>query len=44
MSHSHAELFGINIIILWFYTVYGSLARPNMAIFLFTDIFIKKNL
>lgn len=37
MAHSYSELYGLNIIGLRFFTVYGPWGRPDMAPFLFTD-------
>ena len=37
MSHSYAELFGLNLTGLRFFTVYGPWGRPDMAYWLFTD-------
>jgi UDP-glucuronate 4-epimerase len=37
MSHSYAELFGIKLTGLRFFTVYGRWGRPDMAYWLFTE-------
>ncbi|MFL5236029.1 MAG: NAD-dependent epimerase/dehydratase family protein [Rhizomicrobium sp.] len=37
LSHSYAELFGLNQTGLRFFTVYGPWGRPDMAYWLFTD-------
>lgn len=37
MAHTYAHLFGIPTTGLRFFTVYGPLGRPDMAMFLFTD-------
>lgn len=37
MAHTYAHLFGIPSTGLRFFTVYGPLGRPDMAMFLFTD-------
>jgi UDP-glucuronate 4-epimerase len=37
MSHSYAELFGLKLTGLRFFTVYGRWGRPDMAYWLFTD-------
>ena len=36
LAHSYNHLFGLNITILRFFTVYGPWGRPDMALFLFT--------
>jgi UDP-glucuronate 4-epimerase len=41
MSHSYAELFGLNLTGLRFFTVYGPWGRPDMAYWLFTDAILK---
>jgi UDP-glucuronate 4-epimerase len=41
MSHSYAELFGLKLTGLRFFTVYGSWGRPDMAYWLFTDAILK---
>src|SRR6266550_3070957 len=42
MSHSYAELFGLNVTGLRFFTVYGPWGRPDMAYWLFTDAILKE--
>ena len=42
MSHSYAELFGLNLTGLRFFTVYGPWGRPDMAYWLFTDAILKE--
>src|SRR5207302_2215698 len=42
MSHSYAELFGLNLTGLRFFTVYGPLRRPDMAYWLFTDAILRE--
>lgn len=37
MAHSYSTLYGLNIIGLRFFTVYGPWGRPDMAPFIFTD-------
>jgi UDP-glucuronate 4-epimerase len=37
MAHSYSHLFNIQTVGLRFFTVYGPLGRPDMAMFLFTD-------
>jgi UDP-glucuronate 4-epimerase len=37
MAHSYAELFGVSITGLRFFTVYGPWGRPDMAYWMFTD-------
>jgi UDP-glucuronate 4-epimerase len=41
MSHSYAELFGLSLTGLRFFTVYGPWGRPDMAYWLFTDAILK---
>ena len=41
MSHSYAELFGLKLTGLRFFTVYGRWGRPDMAYWLFTDAILK---
>jgi UDP-glucuronate 4-epimerase len=41
MSHSYAELFGLNLTGLRFFTVYGPWGRPDMAYWLFTDAILR---
>ena len=41
MSEAYAHLFKTNIIGLRFFTVYGPLGRPDMAIWIFTDAILK---
>ncbi|MFY0642996.1 MAG: NAD-dependent epimerase [Bacteroidia bacterium] len=41
MAHSYSHLFDIPTTGLRFFTVYGPLGRPDMALFLFTDAMIK---
>ncbi len=36
LAHSYNHLFGLNVTILRFFTVYGPWGRPDMALFLFT--------
>ncbi len=42
MAQSYTNLFGINLIGLRFFTVYGPWGRPDMAIWKFTEAIIKK--
>src|SRR5437016_4768708 len=42
MSHSYAELFGLNLTGLRFFTVYGPWGRPDMAYWLFTDAILRE--
>jgi len=42
MSHSYAELFGLKLTGLRFFTVYGPWGRPDMAYWLFTDAILKR--
>ena len=42
MAHSYAELFGLNLTGLRFFTVYGPWGRPDMAYWLFTDAILKE--
>lgn len=42
MAHTYSHLFGIEIIGLRFFTVYGPWGRPDMAMFLFTDAILKE--
>ena len=42
MSHSYAELFGLNLTGLRFFTVYGPWGRPDMAYWLFTEAILKE--
>ena len=42
MSYSYAELFGLNMTGLRFFTVYGPWGRPDMAYWLFTDAILKE--
>jgi UDP-glucuronate 4-epimerase len=37
MAHTYSHLFGIQMVGLRFFTVYGPWSRPDMAMFLFTD-------
>jgi UDP-glucuronate 4-epimerase len=41
LSHSYAELFGLQQTGLRFFTVYGPMGRPDMAYWLFTDAILK---
>ena len=41
MAHSYSHLFDIPTTGLRFFTVYGPLGRPDMALFLFTDAILK---
>lgn len=41
MAHAYSHLFGIPTTGLRFFTVYGPLGRPDMALFLFTDAMLK---
>lgn len=41
MAHAYSQLFGIEIIGLRFFTVYGPWGRPDMAMFLFTDAILR---
>jgi UDP-glucuronate 4-epimerase len=41
MAHSYAELFGLKLTGLRFFTVYGPWGRPDMAYWLFTDSILK---
>jgi len=41
MSHSYAELFGLKLTGLRFFTVYGRWGRPDMAYWLFTDAVLR---
>lgn len=41
MSHSYAELFGLKLTGLRFFTVYGRWGRPDMAYWLFTEAVLK---
>jgi UDP-glucuronate 4-epimerase len=41
LSHSYAELFGIRLTGLRFFTVYGRWGRPDMAYWLFTEAVLK---
>jgi UDP-glucuronate 4-epimerase len=41
MSHSYAELFGVKLTGLRFFTVYGRWGRPDMAYWLFTEAVLK---
>jgi len=41
MAHTYHKLFGIPVAGLRFFTVYGPLGRPDMALFLFTDAILK---
>ncbi len=41
MAHSYAELFGLKLTGLRFFTVYGEWGRPDMAYWLFTDAILK---
>ena len=41
MAHSYSHLFDIPTTGLRFFTVYGPLGRPDMALFLFTDAMLK---
>jgi UDP-glucuronate 4-epimerase len=41
LSHSYAELFGLKLTGLRFFTVYGPYGRPDMAYWLFTDRILK---
>ena len=36
LAHTYSHLFGINVTVLRFFTVYGSWGRPDMALFKFT--------
>lgn len=40
LAHSYCDLFGMNITVLRFFTVYGPWGRPDMALFLFTEAII----
>lgn len=42
-AHVYHHLFGINMVGLRFFTVYGPFGRPDMALFKFTDNIIKGN-
>ena len=42
MAHSYAELFGLPLTGLRFFTVYGPWGRPDMAYWLFTDAVLKQ--
>ena len=42
MAHSYSHLYGFTSIGLRFFTVYGPLGRPDMAIYKFTDLIYKK--
>ena len=44
MAHSYAELFGLKLTGLRFFTVYGPWGRPDMAYWLFTEAVLKGNL
>ena len=41
MAHSYAHLFDLPITMFRFFTVYGPLGRPDMALFKFTDAILK---
>lgn len=41
LAHVYSSLFGLNTTALRFFTVYGPLGRPDMALFLFVDSMIK---
>jgi UDP-glucuronate 4-epimerase len=41
MAHTYHSLYGIPVTGLRFFTVYGPLGRPDMALFLFTDALLK---
>jgi UDP-glucuronate 4-epimerase len=41
MSHSYAELFGVKLTGLRFFTVYGRWSRPDMAYWLFTEAVVQ---
>ncbi|MFP9112547.1 NAD-dependent epimerase/dehydratase family protein [Flavobacterium sp. RHBU_3] len=41
MAYTYSHLFGIKMIGLRFFTVYGPWGRPDMAMFLFTDAILK---
>lgn len=43
MAHTYHHLYGIPVTGLRFFTVYGPLGRPDMALFLFTDAILKGN-
>lgn len=42
MAHTYSHLYGIQIIGLRFFTVYGPWGRPDMAMFLFTDAILNQ--
>ena len=42
LAHSYCHLFGLNIICLRFFTVYGPWGRPDMALFLFTKSILEE--
>ena len=42
MAHTYSHLFGIPVIGLRFFTVYGPWGRPDMALFLFTDAILRE--
>jgi nucleoside-diphosphate-sugar epimerase len=42
LSHSYAELFGLPLTGLRFFTVYGPWGRPDMAYWLFTEAILKQ--
>jgi len=42
MAHSYAELFGLKLTGLRFFTVYGRWGRPDMAYWLFTEAVLKR--
>lgn len=41
MAHTYHSLYGTHVTGLRFFTVYGPLGRPDMALFLFTDAILK---
>ncbi|WP_223439248.1 NAD-dependent epimerase/dehydratase family protein [Polaribacter litorisediminis] len=42
MTHIFSHLFGVETIGLRFFAVYGPWGRPDMAMFLFTDVILNK--
>ena len=41
IAHSYSNMYGLPCTALRFFTVYGTMGRPDMALFLFTDAIIK---
>ena len=44
MAHSYSSIFKPRTTGLRFFTVYGPWGRPDMALYIFTKIFYKKNI